>query len=150
MISLRELISDSGLAGVRCLDVCLLRPGRACSRKHVDRAGQRNGFVILIAVDALCSAGFARRGNGERVAVLAQRDGIPEFVALSGIRSLDVCLLRPRIIPLNEDINRTRAVQRIVLLVSVDTLRAAALIRSSHGQSGSIATECDAVSFVDS
>ena len=70
-----------------------------------------------------------------------------EFIALSRIRRLDVCLLAPGVVPLNKDINGAGAIDRIVVLIAVDALRATAFIGSRHGQSSAITTQRDAVAF---
>src|SRR5262249_23243680 len=134
-------------ARVGCFDVGLLRPRRAGASEDVDRPGLRNRVIVLIPVYAFGSAGFTRSRNSERVAVLAQRHNKAEPVALPRIRRLDIRLLSPRVISSNEDVDGTRGIERIVVLVSVDPLCTAAFIRSAHNQRGSVAAEGDAVSF---
>ena len=95
----------------------------------------RDRVVVLIAVDTGRFARFAVGRDGQRVAVGAQRDDVPELRAHLGIRRLDVGLLRPSFALPHEDIHRAGAVHRVVVLVAVEPLRAATLVRRSdrHG-----------------
>ena len=61
-------------AGVRRLDVRLLRPGRAVAREDVDRAGVVRRVVVLVAVDARRAAALVLRAHRDRVAVAADGD----------------------------------------------------------------------------
>ena len=70
-----------------------------------------------------------------------------EFVALSRIRRLDICLLAPVVVPLNEDINGSGVINGIVVLIAVDALGAAAFIRSADGQRAAVTAESNAMSF---
>ena len=66
---------------------------------------------------------------------------------MPGIRSLDIGLLTPRTIPLNEDINRTGTVEPVIVLISVDALGGAAFVRSADSQCAAVAAESDGMSF---
>src|SRR6266852_7379027 len=72
---------------------------------------------------------------------------MPEFVALSRVRGLDICLLAPDTVALDEYIHRTRGIYRIVILVAVDSFCAAALKRSRDSESRAIRAERDTVTF---
>src|SRR5438093_1655563 len=72
-VSIRELIAHAWFAGIRSFDVCLLRPGRSCSREDVYRPGLWDGVVVLVAVHTFGRARLARCRDGQRVAVLAER-----------------------------------------------------------------------------
>ena len=61
-----------------------------------------------------------------------KRDARPEVGAVAGIRRLDVGLLRHRVAPAREDVDRAGAVGRLVVLVAVDALGAAAFVRRAH------------------
>src|SRR5258708_12157165 len=121
-----------GLARVGSLDVSLLRPARPRAREDVHRAGLRNGAIILVPVRALCRAGFVVRRDRKRVAILTEAAGIAKLVALPRIRSLEVSLLRPIRTRANEDVDRARSIQRIVLLIAVHPLPFAALKSTPH------------------
>src|SRR4051812_27409503 len=70
-----------------------------------------------------------------------------EFIASPRIRCLEVRLLAPNTIALHKDIDCTRGIHRIVILVAVDSLCSAAFIWSSDRERGAVGTEGDAVTF---
>ena len=133
LVAVPEAVGGAGLAGVRCLDVRLLRPRGPAAREDVHGAGLRNRAILLVAVDALGAAPLELRRDGQRVPVGAQRDGVAELAAHLRIRGLEVGLLPPaRAVP-DEHVHCTGAVHRIVVLVSVHAGGAAALVRGADG-----------------
>ena len=120
LVAVAKVVALAGFAGVRGLDVRLLRPGGAGAGENVDGASLRHGVVVLIAVDAGCGARFPVGADGHRIAVAAQRDGRPEMIALPGVGRLDVRLLRPGVALTDEDVDSARRIDRIVVLVAVD------------------------------
>ena len=107
----------------------MLRPGVAGPREDIDRAGLWNRVVVLVAVDADSSTRFPRRGDGERVAVAAEREAETEHVAAAAVRRFDVSLLRPGVAAANIDVHRAGVIERVVVLVAVDAAGGAALVR---------------------
>ena len=86
-------------AGVRRLDVGLLRPGRAGPPEDVDGAGARRCGVRRIAVDAPRAARLSAGPDSETIA--RERHRAPEEgaeIALTStrVRCLEIGLLRPR------------------------------------------------------
>ena len=126
------------------LDVGLLRPGRARAREDVDRARRLRRVVGLVAVDAGRVLSSVDRADGERIAVAAQRDREAELIAIAeavgrpgftGVRRLDVRLLRPGCAAAREHIDRARLRNRLVVLIAVDALAllASQIRRHRHG-----------------
>src|SRR5262249_50751835 len=146
-VAIRELIAHARLTCVRCLEIGLLRPHRSSTGKDVDSSCLWDGVIVLIAVDAFGSAGLARRGNGQSIAVLAERHDEAKLVALSRIRRLDVCLLCPCVVSPHEDVYSASAIQRSVVLVAVDAFCVAAFVRSADCQRVAVATERYAMTF---
>ena len=136
LIAIAEAVGGGArFARVGGLDIRTLGPRRPTASEDVRGACLRDRVVVLIAVDTGRFARFAVGRDGQRVAVGAQRDDVPELRAHLGIRRLDVGLLRPSFALPHEDIHRAGAVHRVVVLVAVEPLRAATLVRCSdrHG-----------------
>src|SRR5439155_9312300 len=96
----RDRVAEEKVAaGVRCFEIRLLRPRACVANEDVRRARVRRRIVFLVAVDRGGAAVFADRAGDEQVSIAAEADRIAELIALfrvSGVRSLDVGLLRPR------------------------------------------------------
>src|SRR5688500_17207179 len=58
LVALSRILTLARLAGVRRLDVRLLRPGGAGAGEDVDGTGLRDGVVVLVAVDTGGGARF--------------------------------------------------------------------------------------------
>ena len=138
-----DVVAHTLAAGVRRLDVGVLRPGVSGAREDVGGARLRNRVVVLITVHAGRGARFPRRGHRQRISVAAEREAEAELIALTRVRGLDVRLLRPGVAAPHVDIDGAGVVERVVVLVAVDAARRAALVRgadrdrvavAAHGQ----------------
>ncbi len=132
-----EQVARDEIHGRVGLHVCLLRPGIAAPREHVDRTRRHGRIVRLVAVDPAGVAVLARRPHRHRVAVAADGNRIAEGVALlglAGIRCLEVGLLRPGRPAPREDIHRAGLPDRVVRLVAVDAAGAAVLEERADDQ----------------
>src|SRR5439155_18096664 len=71
------------VTGVRCLEEYLLRPRGAVANEHVGGSRRGVGPLIHVAsgrIDTGFQAVFVGRTGGNRVAVIADRDGVAEGV----------------------------------------------------------------------
>ena len=68
------------------------------------------------------------------------------MIALPGVGRLDVRLLGPGTVLANEDVDGTRRIRRVVVLVSVDPGRAAALEGRADGDRAPVGAQRDRVS----
>ena len=141
LVAVAERVGRARLAGIRRLEVRLLRPCRAAAREHIRSAGLRDGLVVLIAVDAGGLARVPERGYDDRVAVAADGDGVPELGAHRRIGGLQVCLLDPVGAVAHEDVSRAGAVHGVVVLVAVHAAGAAGFVRSADHHRVAVAAD---------
>src|SRR5205809_2481316 len=112
------------------------------ANENVNGAGLRHGIVRLVAVDALRAARLEMRADRHRPAVAAERDRAAELVELLGVRTLEVGLgRRPRRAVAREYVHSARFVGRVVVLLAVDALRRAVLVRRTDGHRVAIAAQ---------
>src|SRR5262249_31306281 len=103
--------------------------------EDIDGAGFAERLVVLVSVHALGGAVFAGRTDGNQRAVPIDCDGTADQVVCAAIGVLDVGLLPPSLAAAGKDVGGAGFFARIVLLVAVDTFRAAIFVgrADNHG-----------------
>src|SRR5262249_25048143 len=94
-----------------------------------------------IPIHTLRCAAFTAGADRHELPVLAQRHRASEFVIRARIRCLDIRNLFPHGAGTRKEIDRSRVLSRLILLVAVDALRSAILDLSPDGESVAVAAE---------